>query len=82
MTKTRKVAHAVSHSTNRGGMIFNDRLHDDRRSLKVWGWTRQDYILAKGMLESLGCQVEIKEFSSRSFMRRGHYTQFRLHVKE
>ena len=60
-TKTRATAQALSKSTGRGHIIFNDRLADGRRSLKVWGWQYSDYKVAKAMLEVFGCKVEMVE---------------------
>jgi hypothetical protein len=34
--------------------IFNDRLVDGSRSVKVWGWTHKDYVAALGVLRAAG----------------------------
>lgn len=62
VTKTMQAAQAVIKETGRGTKIFNDRLADGTRSLKVWGWTEGDYALAEGLLQQQGCQTAIKKF--------------------
>lgn len=68
--------------------VFNDRLKDGRRSLKVWGWNALTYAEAVDFLRDRGCQVRVvktrpcitawpeQEWSSYS---EGY---LRLHVKE
>ena len=82
ITKTRAVARMVILTNQRGHMIFNDRLTDGTRSLKVWGWLKQDYQDAKKLLETLGCRAQIVE--AEKFSPRGgrNYTMRRLHVQE
>ena len=60
-TKTGRVARELS----KDGFIFNDRLRDGRRSLKVWGWSERQYLLAKEKLEALGCTVEVVHVALR-----------------
>lgn len=62
ISKTMQAARAVIKKTGRGTKIFNDRLADGTRSLKVWGWTADDYALAEGLLQQQGCQTAIKQF--------------------
>lgn len=81
MTKTRLVARLLM-AQGRGTYVFNDRLVDDRRSLKVWGWRHSDYVEAKQMLEQAGCQVELVQFTARSPRSGQRYSQTRLHVTE
>lgn len=71
-TKTGKIA-AQLRARGQGHRIFNDRLVNGRRSLKVWGWTSGDYIEAAQLLEQLACKVETVK------TRRG---RTRLHVTE
>lgn len=80
MTKTAQIARAVTAMTGRGFLMFNDRLVDGRRSLKVWGWTFKDYEMARELLTRAKCQVQVVEFDgySRGMVRR----QIRLHVQE
>ena len=80
MTKTGTIARAVMTMNNSGLLMFNDRLRDGRRSLKVWGWTARDYETARELLTRAGCQVQVVEFDgySRGMAKR----QIRLHVTE
>lgn len=82
LTKTGVIARAVIAMTGRGFMVFNDRLVDGRRSLKVWGWTDKDYETARELLTRAKCQVKVVEFDAYSFRMGGTYTQRRLHVQE
>ena len=41
------------------GSIFNDRLKDGRRSVKVWFWEHKDYLRAKAVLASAGMDAVI-----------------------
>ena len=81
-TKTGSIARAVIHMTGRGFCVFNDRLADGRRSLKVWGWTDRDYETARELLTRAKCQVTVVEFEAYSARRGGNYTQRRLHITE
>lgn len=47
-------------SCRKDTVIFNDKLSDGRRSLKVWGWTDDDYDLCAHLLKIAGCKVEDK----------------------
>lgn len=80
-TITNIVARGIINKTGHGTTIFNDRLVDGRRSLKVWGWSLGDYYLAKSELESLGCSVELRQLAKRQtgWLRR---QQTRLYVTE
>lgn len=80
-TITNIVARSVINKTGHGTTIFNDRLVDGRRSLKVWGWSLGDYYLAKSGLESLGCSVKVRQFATRQTGRLRRQ-QTRLHVTE
>ena len=82
ITKTTRVANAVTELTGRGWMKFNDKLKDGTRSLKVFGWTDEDYANAAKLLTVMGCEVEIVAFAGYSFRGGRNYTQTRLHVKE
>lgn len=57
-------------------IVFNDRLVDGRRSVKVWSWDRSDYLKAKRRLEAAGLKVQLHEIKTP-----GH-VQLRLHVEE
>ena len=82
VTQTTKVANAVIALTGRGWMKFNDKLKDGTRSLKVFGWTEEDYADAAVLLRVMGCEVELVQFAGYSFRGGRNYTQTRLHVKE
>lgn len=82
MTKTRAVAKMVVLAQGRGHMIFNDRLADGTRSLKVWGWTLNEYTEAKKLLELYGCKVTMVQ-KERYINRLGQRRMVtRLHVTE
>ena len=74
-TKTRTV---INELLTKGQFVFNDRLRDGRRSLKVWGWDNDTYARAKDMLEAAGCKCVIVK-TPRKFYRGG---VTRLHVTE
>lgn len=57
MTLTRRAANLVGYN----GYLFNDRLPDGRRSLKVYGWRMAQYKRAADMLRMAGCDVQIKQ---------------------
>lgn len=81
ITQTTRVARSIIHKTGRGSVIFNDRLADGKRSLKVWGWDMGEYMKAKRMLEKQGCVANIiKKHTSRTW--RGKQVLIRLHVTE
>ena len=80
ITLTNKVARVVMATTGKGTCIFNDKLVDGTRSLKVWGWTRGEYFQAKQLLEQAGCEAEIVEFVAHRWG--GMKKQIRLHVVE
>ena len=80
ITLTTRVAQVVKATSGRGTVIFNDKLEDGTRSLKVWGWDRGNYVMAKQLLEQAGCQAELVEFLS--YVRGGKRKQIRLHVVE
>ena len=67
VTQTTKVATAVCKLTGRGWMKFNDKMKDGRRSLKVWGWTDEDYKNAERILTAMGCKVETVTVNSYNF---------------
>jgi hypothetical protein len=63
-------------------MIFNDKLVDGTRSLKVWGWLAEDYAKAKAMLEAWDCDVTLVQEDKYSARGGRMYTMRRLHVVE
>ena len=82
ITKTTRIANAVCDITGRGWMKFNDKLKDGTRSLKVFGWTEEDYAGAASLLRVMGCEVKVVQFAGYSYRAGRGYTQTRLHVKE
>ncbi len=81
-TKTMAVAQIVSGTNKRGTAIFNDKLADGTRSLKVWHWLKEDYEQAKAMLELWGCKVKMIEREKYSARGGRNYMMRRLHVTE
>ena len=75
-TKPRTV---IKPLITKGQFVFNDRLRDGRRSLKVWGWDKDTYARAKDMLEAAGCRCVIVKTPKRKFYCGG---VTRLHVTE
>ena len=77
ITKTYRVAAAVKALTGNGSVIFNDRLSDGRRSLKVWQWGYHDYLMASALLNNHGCTATIVKVT----LKNGKF-RFRMHVVE
>ncbi len=78
VTKTRQVVNEIGNA----GMVFNDKLADGRRSLKVWGWTREQYVLAANKLREMGCKVEVVNLKRRNRNKMLSRVVIRLHVEE
>jgi hypothetical protein len=82
-TLTRRVANVVCKETGRGHMIFNDKLSDGTRSLKVWGWDDLDYMTAVMMFEQLGFKAELVKTRMFYDTRAGRSRRnTRIHVNE
>lgn len=87
ITTTTKVAKKIIEKTGKGRTIFNDKLVDGRRSLKVWGWGESEYLKAKKKLEKKGCVVRVITIKRRVPAwslkpTAGSKFQIRLHVAE
>ena len=82
ITTTTKVAKKVIKKSGRGSVIFNDKLIDGRRSLKVWGWGETEYLKAKKKLEKKGCTVKVVKVKAYVYGRTVSRMQTRLHVTE
>ena len=54
-SKTMKSVRIVGNA----GHVFNDKLKHGVRSLKVWGWSYDEYIKCKQILELAGCSVKV-----------------------
>ena len=80
-TKTGKIASAMI-AAGRGWGMFNDKMADGRRSLKVWGWDDSDYRKAKLLLEREGCKVEMVKTRTVNCGGRTLRPSTRLHVTE
>lgn len=83
ITETRKLARRHMKTTNRGSVIFNDRLVDGSRSLKVWGWELPQYESFQQVLKGAGLRSDIVEmerlgnpYTKQRVMR------YRIHVYE
>lgn len=79
VTETTRIARKLA---GRRTTIFNDKLADGRRSLKVWGWDRFNYEICKECLEKAGHTVELVEFDTPLTYWRKAGSQIRLHVTE
>lgn len=80
VTETRKVARKIIKASGEGHTIFNDRLVDGRRSLKVWGWDKKMYELCQQELMAQGHIVKLVSFLVNRWG--GSRLQHRLHVLE
>ena len=83
ITVTRIVANEVCKDTGRGTVIFNDKLADGTRSLKVWGWDDLDYMCAVMRLEALGFKPKLVKTRLQYDARAGRERRStRIHVLE
>ena len=82
VTETRRLARQHIKHTGRGSTIFNDRLADGRRSLKVWGWSLANYESFQQVLKGAGFNSEIVCFPKRTFWSNTTKLQYRIHVDE
>ena len=84
ITLTTKVARKIMRKQGVGSILFNDKLADGSRSLKVWGWGVAQYEKAKRKLEKKGCTVKMVQFQTYGSARFGVQgrVQTRLHVTE
>jgi hypothetical protein len=62
--------------------IFNDKLKDGARSIKVWGWDLADYDSAKSILKAAGLTAKVVLFNTFQCRTGQHIVQPRLHVYE
>lgn len=81
-TQTNRIARQVIAETGIGTVVFNDKLTDGSRSLKVWGWTITEYLQAKQRLEAAGCQVFLVQFATPVNFGQSLRSQIRLRVVE
>ena len=80
VTETTRTARKLIKQSGSGSCLFNDRLADGRRSLKVWGWKPDMYEFCKKELERAGHEVELVSFPVTKWNRT--VMQHRLHVLE
>lgn len=64
-----KLNQLIRAQAGKSRRVYNDKLADGSRSVKVSGWLRGDYKLAKRTLEAAGYDVKLVEFPA------GEYTQ-------
>jgi len=82
-TLTRRVAKLVCKESGRGTVIFNDKLVDGTRSLKVWGWEDVDYATASRLIEKFGFTTKFVKTRFQYDARTGRTRRStRLHVNE
>lgn len=55
-----KLVRAMMTTFGSGAYLFNDRLKDGRRSIKVWGWTQDEWRVAINILRAHGFTVAIR----------------------
>lgn len=82
VTQTTRLARQHMKATNKGSTIFNDRLVDGRRSLKVWGWSLPQYESFQRVLKQAGLNSVIISGPRRSPWARAGDLQYRIHVDE
>lgn len=82
VTETRRLARRHIKHTGRGSTIFNDRLADGRRSLKVWGWSLANYESFQRVLKDAGLNSEIVSMPKRGYWAKPGDLQYRIHVDE
>lgn len=82
-----KITQLIRAQAGKSRRVYNDKLADGTRSVKVRGWRKGDYKLAKSTLEAEGYEVKLVEFDIPSYVwgyRGGSAKgkQVRLHVTE
>ena len=82
-----KLNQLIRAQAGKSRRVYNDKLADGTRSVKVRGWRKGDYKLAKSTLEAEGYEVKLVEFDIPSYVwgfRGGSAKgkQVRLHVTE
>jgi len=59
MTNAGKAVRLINSLRNhKNTLVFNDRMKNGGRSIKVWGWGDQDYDYAQKFLQELGFDVK------------------------
>lgn len=57
---TTTIVKAYCLVNGKGTFIFNDKLKDGTRSVKVWQWDARDYMTVAHQLRMAGCAVSIR----------------------
>jgi hypothetical protein len=73
-----QVVRAAAKSLDR--MVFNDRLKDGGRSIKIWGAGKSTYLPIKRKLETLGYTVSLKNLG-KSRWTVDNRDCYRIHVR-
>jgi hypothetical protein len=55
MSQERKI---IGPFLKKGHILFNDKMSTGGRSIKVWGWKKEDYDAAQAALEAAGYTVK------------------------
>lgn len=79
VTKTMQIVRKLA---GKDATVFNDKMVNGDRSIKVWGWDAEDYLWAKTEMVAAGLTAVLTThvgYSSRAGRR---YTQHRLRVTE
>lgn len=79
VTKTMTIVRKLA---GKDATVFNDKLANGDRSIKVWGWDNTNYTNAKTVLELAGLRAVLTTCVSYDVRRGGNYTQMRLRVTE
>jgi hypothetical protein len=85
ITNTRIIVSACKLVLKKGTVIFNDKLKDGRRSVKVWGWDYPDYQQCQDMLVKAGYDARIIKKSRKFYNWLGKRVireVTRIHVNE
>lgn len=75
-----KLVRAIAHEQSKyGATVFNDRLKNGGRSIKVWGKSKKFYQPIKRDLERMGYTVTLKNIG-RNRWNPGNVDCYRIHV--
>lgn len=59
-TNPAKLVRAMMTTFGAGTYLFNDKMKDGRRSIKVWGWKQEEWRLAVDILRAHGFSVAVR----------------------
>lgn len=77
---SRVVRAAADKCGKYGAMVFNDRLKDGGRSMKIWGAGKKTYLPIKRKLEAMGYTVKLKNLG-KSRWTVDNRDCYRIHVR-